>query len=209
MDRASLSRALSRDMSTDTGRVSAEGLRLALFTDTYAPQINGVSRTLTRLVDAVHDRGGIAKVFTVDVGNREVAEGNASTNDVGAEARSVARRYRSVPFWAYNSLRLAWPAQAIVRRELRAFAPTLVHSATEFGVGLAGRRAAHALGVPFVSSYHTSFAAYARYYRLGWLSNCGWSYLRWFHNAGARTYCPTGAIADEVTSHGFTNAAIW
>jgi glycosyltransferase involved in cell wall biosynthesis len=208
MDGATESRALSRDMSADIGSVRAEGLRLALFTDTYAPQINGVSRTLTRLVDAVHDRGGVAKVFTVDVGNREELEAHASRTDVGAEAH-VARRYRSIPFWAYNSLRLAWPAQANVRRELRAFAPTLVHSATEFGVGLAGRWAAQALGVPFVSSYHTSFAAYASYYRLGWLSKGGWSYLRWFHNAGARTYCPSGAIAEEVSSHGFTNAAIW
>jgi hypothetical protein len=158
MDGATESRALSRDMSADIGSVRAEGLRLALFTDTYAPQINGVSRTLTRLVDAVHDRGGVAKVFTVDVGNREELEAHASRTDVGAEAH-VARRYRSIPFWAYNSLRLAWPAQANVRRELRAFAPTLVHSATEFGVGLAGRWP-HSAGCVCVV-YHTSFAAYA------------------------------------------------
>jgi glycosyltransferase involved in cell wall biosynthesis len=96
-----------------------------------------------------------------------------------------------------------------VRDELAAFAPTLVHAATEFGVGLAGLRAARALDVPFVSSYHTSFTSYAKFYRLGALAAPGWKYLRWFHNSGLRTYCPTQAIIDDVASAGFENTAIW
>jgi glycosyltransferase involved in cell wall biosynthesis len=96
-----------------------------------------------------------------------------------------------------------------VRSSVRDFAPTLVHSATEFGVGLAGRRIARDLGVPFVSSYHTSFTAYARYYRLGLLARPGWHYLRWFHNGGLRTYCPTRAIVREVEAEGFRDCAVW
>jgi len=96
-----------------------------------------------------------------------------------------------------------------VVESLRRFGPTLVHSATEFGVGLAGRRSARILDVPFVSSYHTSFTAYAAHYGLGVFARPGWSYLRWFHNAGRRTYCPTHAIVDEVTAHGFTHCREW
>ncbi len=176
-------------------RVDAHGLRLALFSDTWAPQVNGVSRTLERLRDAVRSRGGDVHVFTVD--------------DPGAVNEAGVTRANSVPFWAYPQLQLAWPSGRDVLRELRAFKPSLVHLATEFGVGLAGRRAARVLGVPTVTSYHTSFTAYAQYYRLGLLARPGWQYLRWFHSAGERTYCPTRAIVREVEAQGFDACRVW
>src|SRR5262245_38086295 len=107
--------------------VDATGLRLALFTDTFLPQLNGVTRTLDRLVAAIRERGGDALTWT--------------TTDPAAVADPGVRRLASVPFWAYPTLRLAAPGAARVTRELRAFAPTLVHAATPFGVGLAGRAA--------------------------------------------------------------------
>jgi glycosyltransferase involved in cell wall biosynthesis len=91
----------------------------------------------------------------------------------------------------------------------RAFQPTLVHAATPLGVGLAGRSAARALGVPLVASYHTSLAAYARHYRLGALVGPGWRFLRWFHSGALRTYCPTRAVATELGTRGFPRLAIW
>jgi len=171
------------------------GVRLALFSDTFAPQVNGVARTLDRLSAALRERGGAVCVFTTD--------------DPDAKASENVHRFPSRAFWAYPQLQLAWPRQREVLESLRQFRPTLVHSATEFGVGLAGRRAARTLGVPFVSSYHTSFTAYAAHYGLGAFAKPGWSYLRWFHNAGRRTYCPTNAIVDEVAAHGFTHCREW
>jgi glycosyltransferase involved in cell wall biosynthesis len=182
-------------MSGASPAVDASALRLAIFSDTYLPQVNGVSRTLDRLVQAVEARGGVARVFTIE--------------DPEAVASAQVVRYPSIPFWAYDQLRLSWPRAARVRADLRAFQPTLVHAATEFGVGLAGRRAARALDVPFVSSYHTSFTAYAKFYRLGALARPGWSFLRWFHNGGLRTFCPTQAIVDEVAAEGFRNTTVW
>lgn len=175
--------------------MSPASLRLALFTDTYAPQVNGVARTLERLTEAVEARGGVVRVF--------------APHDPDSAPSSHVARFPSRAFWAYPQLRLAWPSRRRVQAELRAFAPTLVHAATEFGVGLAGRRAARALGIPFVSSYHTSFTAYAEYYRLGLLARPGWHFLRWFHNGGLRTYCPTRAIVDEVNAQGFVRTAVW
>ena len=136
--------------------IDASALRLAVFSDTYPPQVNGVARTLERLVRAVKERGGTARVFTTD--------------DPEAAPLENVERYPSVPFWAYKQLRLAWPRQSRVNASVAAFRPTLVHAATEFGVGLAGRRAARSLDVPFVSSYHTSFTAYAQFYKLGLLA---------------------------------------
>ena len=170
-------------------------IRLALFSDTYAPQVNGVSRTLERLVAALRARGGSVEVFT--------------TADPQAQPTPGVHRYPARPFWAYPQLQLSWPKQRTVREALRAFQPNLVHAATEFGVGLAGRRAALALEVPFVSSYHTSFTAYAAHYGLGALQRPGWAFLRWFHNSGQRTYCPTRAIVEEVSAHGFANCREW
>lgn len=170
-------------------------LRLALFTDTFAPQVNGVARTLARLRDAVEARGGIVQVFTPD--------------DPTASPQTSVHRFPSRSFWAYPQLRLAWPGQRTVSSRLSAFRPTLVHAATEFGVGLAGRRWALEHDVPLVTSYHTNFTSYAAHYRLGYLAQPGWAFLRWFHNGARRTFCPTRAVAGELTARGFRDCAVW
>ncbi|HUR91872.1 MAG TPA: glycosyltransferase family 1 protein [Gemmatimonadaceae bacterium] len=181
---------------THAPSASAEGMRLAIFTDTYPPHMNGVAAALGRLASAVRDRGGEVRVVT--------------TSDPRAPAgESEVRRWPSIPFWAYPQLRVSAPPPGRIARELAAWRPTLVHIATPFGVGLAARRAAIALGAPMVTSYHTSFSQYAAFYKLGKLSEPGWSFLRWFHNSGQRTYCPSNAIRDELAAHGFRNARIW
>ena len=175
---------------------SAEGIRLAIFTDTYPPHMNGVAAALGRLAHAVRERGGEVRVVT-------------TTDPRAPAAESDVRRWPSIPFWAYPQLRVSAPPPGPLARELAAWRPTLVHVATPFGVGLAARRAAIALGVPLVTSYHTSFSQYAAFYKLGKLSEPGWSFLRWFHNSGLRTYCPSHAIRDELAEHGFRNTRIW
>lgn len=173
----------------------ASALRLALFTDTYAPQINGVARTLDRLSAAITARGGEIRVFT--------------PSDPEASPVGHVVRYPSTSFWAYKQLRLSWPSLREVRRQVNEFRPTLIHAATPFGVGLIGRRVARESGIPIVSSYHTSFSAYSKHYGLGVVANPLWSFLRWFHNSTLRTYCPSQAIADELREHQFVNTAIW
>lgn len=172
-------------------------MRVALFTDTYAPQLNGVCRTLARLTSTLRDRGASVQVVT--------------TTDPGARgaAQPALDRWRSVPFWLYPELRFAWPRTRRARRVVRSLSPTVVHVATPFGVGYAGRRAALASRTPLVTSYHTSFSAYTSFYGVGSLATPAWKYLRWFHNAGARTFVPTRAIGTELEEHGFERLAIW
>ncbi|MHB0948841.1 MAG: glycosyltransferase family 4 protein [Gemmatimonadaceae bacterium] len=170
-------------------------MRLALFSDTWFPQLNGVTRTLDRLAAEVIARGGAVRVFTV--------------REPESIESPALRRYASVPFPAYPQLRMALPSTRRVVSDLSAWAPTLVHVATPFGIGLAGRAAARRLGVPLVSSYHTSLAAYARFYGLGAIAAPGWRYLRWFHNGGVRTYCPTDAVIGELEQRGFTGLHRW
>ncbi len=132
-----------------------------------------------------------------------------TTSDPAVSEMDDIRRWPSMAFWAYPEHRLALPTQPRVRRELRAWRPTLVHAASPFGMGLAARAAARGLRVPFVTSYHTNWSAYSTFYRMGALSGAAWRYLRWFHNGGARTYCPTRAVQQELAGHGFSGTALW
>lgn len=172
-------------------------MRLAIFSDTFAPQVNGVARTISRLADAARARGGEATVVTVDTGG-----------ETAVPSRDVVR-WPAVPFWAYPELRIASPRVREARRLLRHLKPDLVHAATPFGIGLAARSAARAEGIPLVSSFHTDFASYLRYYRLQPLSAIAWPYLRWFHNGGVRTFAPTERGAAELRRHGFTGVRVW
>ena len=172
-----------------------DGVRLALVTDTYLPQLNGVTRTLARLVSSARARGAAVEVFT--------------TTDPAADEEAGVRREASLPFWGYPQLRLAVPGAGVVGRGMRCWGATLVHAATPFGMGLAARAAAHRSAIPFVTSYHTHFTAYAQFYQLGWLQRPGWRFLRWFHNGGQRTYCPTAAVARELSDLGFSRTSVW
>ncbi len=173
----------------------ARGLRLAVFTDTYAPQLNGVARTLERLVQAVEAAGGAVRVETVA--------------DAAATLDRRVHRWASSPFWAYPQLRIAAPPKARAIAAMRRWRPTLIHAATPFGVGLAGRAAARALGVPLVTSYHTAFDAYLRHYRLSALDAVAWPYLRWFHNSGLRTFAPSRMVAEQLMGQGFDGVRVW
>jgi glycosyltransferase involved in cell wall biosynthesis len=157
--------------------------------------MNGVARTLERLRAALEHRGHQAVVFT--------------TTNPDAPMDDAVVRFPSVPFWAYRELRLARPRHGAAARMLAQFKPHVVHAATPFGVGLSGRWAATALGIPLVTSYHTSFVQYARHYGLGALAMPGTAYLRWFHNGGRRTFVPTVAIARELEVAAFRSVTLW
>ena len=174
---------------------SAEGLRLAVFTDTYPPQVNGVSRTLERLVGAIEARGGAARVITV----------------ADAEAAPDARveRWPSFPFWAYPQLRIAAPAASRAMDVIDRWRPTLVHGATEFGVGIGGLMAARQARLPFVTSYHTHFSAYLQHYNLMFMGGVTWPFLRWYHNAGLRTFAPSEIVRAELETKGFHGTRVW
>lgn len=173
----------------------ADGLRLAIFTDTYPPQVNGVARTLARLAEAIEARGGAVRIVTVA--------------DPDASEHATVDRWPSIPFWAYPQLRIAAPSRQRAMDVMEQWKPTLVHVTTEFGVGLAGLFAAREAGVPVVSSYHTHFKAYLEFYRLSMLEPMAWPYFRWFHNRGVRTFCPSGIVARDLVANGLENVRVW
>lgn len=174
-------------------------LRISLVTETYFPQINGVSRTLERLVRYCIDQGDVLHLLLP-----RYPEGRATLPDGVA-----VRDWRAVPVPFYREVVLPLAMPISVERELTHFRPDLVHIATEGPLGWSALRAARRLGFPVVSSYHTNFANYLAMYHAGFLAPVCWRYLRAFHNSTRMTFCPTRSTQGELEARGFRNVAVW
>jgi glycosyltransferase involved in cell wall biosynthesis len=177
----------------------SKALRVTLVTETYFPQVNGVSRTLDRLVRHCSNLGDQVQLLLPHYPEGAV--------ELPAEVES--REWRAVPLPFYREVLLPLVTPGGVADALTAFRPDLVHIATEGPLGWAALRAARRLRLPVVSSYHTNFAEYLARYRAGLLNPLCWSYLRRFHNATRMTFCPTPSTSRELESRGFRNVTVW
>lgn len=158
-------------------------MRLALLTDAWHPQVNGVVRTWSRVVEELRGEGVEVEVIHPGL-------------------------FRTFPAPRYPEIRLAfWPGPG-VRRRLDAFEPTHVHVATEGPVGLAGRRACLRRGWRFTSSYHTKYPQYLRSY-FGVPRPFTWAFVRRFHNAAEATLCPTPGVVRELEAQGLSRLRSW
>ena len=208
-------------------RTGSPSLRIALFTDTWTPQVNGVSRTLERLVD--HLRRSGHEVVVVSPRPRAKGKGggvaHASENPRGGVPLEATSRpslrasppatlratcpptahlsVPGVPLFLYPELLVTWTPGRSVRRKLEAFDPQVVHCATESVLGWWGRRWALRSGRPLVTSFHTNFPDYAAGYGLGFVRPLAWSLLRRFHAPAARTLCPSEATRADLRGRGF------
>lgn len=179
------------------GAATPGALRIALVSETWFPQVNGVSRSLEKLVESFARCGDSVRLFIPRYPESQLQDGVSAIG------------FRSIPLPFYPEVRLPVVIPATVGRELAGFRPDIVHIATEGPLGWAALRAARRLGLPVVSSYHTSFAHYLRLYGAGWLEGAAWRYLRGFHNATAATFCPTPSIRDQLLAKGFERVEIW
>ena len=170
-------------------------MRLTLVTETYAPQVNGVSRTLGQLVKSLEAAGDSVQVIHPDYGQ---AAGGPD--------------HHLVPSWVlpfYREVSLPIPPFGKVHRAIERFQPDLIHVATEITLGLSCLRYALRRKVPVVSSFHTNFDQYCDHYRLGWAKGAAWRYLRWFHNRTLETYVPSRATIADLDSRGFERLVLW
>lgn len=177
-------------------------MRIALFSETYLPQRNGVALVLERLV-----RHLVAHRHEVLVATAAEPESEAGS---GAHAPAVEIvRVPGMPLPRYPDLRVALPLSAHAARAVRAFRPDVIHLVTEYSLGLIGLRQAHRLGVPAVASFHTNIPLYLPYYGFGWASEITWRYLRWFHNQARVTLCPSETVRAILLDRGFRDVRIW
>ncbi|MFZ5465963.1 MAG: glycosyltransferase family 4 protein [Pseudomonadota bacterium] len=166
-------------------------MRIALVTETYAPDLNGVARTLVAMVRELRGLG-----HRVDLVRPE-PRGPSSPLEEGE------LRVRGVPVPGYAAMQFGLPAGNRLRARWTSQRPDVVHIDTEGPLGYSALRAARALGIPVTSSLHTHFHVYARHYGLPWLSGPVLAYLRHFHNATAFTLIPTEDQRAQLAIDGF------
>lgn len=171
-------------------------MRLAYVTETFPPEINGVSLTAERFVRGLRVRG-----HTVDlIRPRQSHESQCDTHN---EWRSPG-----LPIPMYRDLRIGLPLISRLCKRWKRARPDLVHVATEGPLGWAAIRAARASGLPVTSDFRTNFDQYSEHYGFGWLRGVVSGYLRHFHNATDRTFVPTSAVSNALTRQGFMRTEV-
>ena len=173
-------------------------MKVAFFTDTFLPQINGVSNTLGYFSKYLTQQK-IAHVFFTPAYNTDTAD----------EGGYPVVRFPSVSFALYPQVRLAVTTAAAVKKQLQEFKPDVVHIVTEFSMGLAGLKAARQLNLPVVMSYHTNFDQYLSHYGLTLLEEPLWQYMKWFHSFARLNLCPSENTLLRLRFRGIQDLAVW
>lgn len=181
--------------------------RVLYCTDTYPPQVNGVSVVAAVCVAGMQARGWECAVISP---RYPKPYGRAFASDApGLAAVRVHLKLPSMPFPTYPDIRLAAPMLRGVRRVIREFRPDLVHCHTEFVVGRMGQLVAKQLGIPCVSSYHTDFSRYTESYGVGRLRGLVTRYIARFHRRSVRVYTPSEPARDDLGRMGVDNVEVW
>lgn len=158
-------------------------MKIAIVSDAWHPQINGVVMTLT------HTRDQLVRM--------------------GHEVLVVSpNEFHTVPCPTYPEIRLSLFPGRGVARQLTAFAPEAVHIATEGPLGLAARNWCRQHDLPFTTSFHTRFPEYVKL-RTGIPLAAGYAVMRWFHGPAAAVMVATPTLRDELAARGMKNLAIW
>lgn len=165
-------------------------LRIALFTGNYNHIRDGVSNTLNRLVAHLEKRGFSVLVFG-PWSPEPAMEHEGTFEPVYAIMAPGRPEYRIVTGFPKKKKEL-----------LRQFSPDLIHIATPDILGYKALRYALKHKIPVVSSYHTHFSSYLKYYRLGFLEQLLWKYLHWFYRNCSHLYVPSPATIDELRREG-------
>jgi glycosyltransferase involved in cell wall biosynthesis len=180
-------------------------MRVLYCTDTYPPQVNGVSVVTALSVAGLRERGWecavVAPRYPDDAGTVFTEYGGAEDDAVTA--------IPSVAIPIYPDVRLTVPSYGTVYRVARRFKPDLIHSETEFIQGRLGQLVGARLGIPLVSSYHTDFARYADSYGIPWLRGSIEGYITRFHRRSRRTYTPSAPARDDLHAWGIRDVEVW
>ena len=159
-------------------------MRIVLVTDAWKPQVNGVVKALTHLVDELEKLGHGVSVVHPGL-------------------------YRTIPLPTYQEIRLAIGGLGQLRRHLTRFAPDAIHIATEGPLGLLARRYCSTRRLPFTTSFHTRFPEYINARIAAIPVRWGYAAIRWFHGGAQRTMVTTESLRTELQGYGLRNLVLW
>ncbi len=180
-------------------RPSHNRVKIALVTETFPPEINGVAMTFGVIVRELGRRGHRVTVYRPRRDDLPAGDADENFTEVAMPG---------MPIPGYPLLRLGLPARRTLRRRWSAERPDLVHVATEGPLGATAITAARELGIPVTSSFHTNFHTYTRHYGFGLLRPAVLAWLRRVHNRTRLTFAPTRALCDELAAEGFRDLRV-
>lgn len=178
---------------------NSPSLRLSVVTETWPPEINGVSLTLSKLV-----QGLCARNHQVQLIRPRQTRVDQALHHTGFEELLM----RGMPIPRYPELKLGLPGKRALIQAWTLRRPDLVHIATEGPLGWSALQAARRLRLPVTSDFRTNFHAYSEHYGVGWLRKPIVAYLRKFHNLTQLTMVPTQALRAELMAGGFNNVQV-
>ena len=178
----------------------ASSLRIAIVTETFPPEVNGVAMTLGRIVEGLLKRGHAVQV----VRPRQGKESGSNPARQGLDEVLS----KGVPLPAYGELRFGLPSKNRLTALWADKRPDIVHVVTEGPLGWSAVAAARKLQLPVTSSFHTNFQNYSQHYGMGLLKSPIESYLRKLHNRTQATMVPTRAMVQELQARGYHNVTL-
>lgn len=176
-----------------------KSLRLAIVTETYPPEINGVALSLSRFVEGLSQLNHEIQLV------RPRQNGDVQRHDLGMLDEVLTT---GLPIPKYPNLKMGLPAKRRLVGQWVTRRPDLVHIVTEGPLGWSALEAARKLRIPVSSDFRTNFHSYSQHYGIGWLKRPIVGYLRKFHNRTALTTVPTEMMRQELSSIGFRNVRV-
>ena len=170
-------------------------MRIALFTETFLPKVDGIVTRLCHTVEHLQRNGDQVLVVSPDGGLKEYK---------GAKIYGVS----GFPLPLYPELKLALPRPSI-GVALEEFRPDLIHVVNPAVLGLGGLYYAKTLQIPLVASYHTHLPQYLQHYGLGMLEPVMWELIKASHNQAQLNLCTSTAMIEQLREHGILNLDLW
>jgi phosphatidylinositol alpha 1,6-mannosyltransferase len=170
-------------------------VRVAIVTESFLPEVNGVTNSVLRVVEQLERTGNQALVLAPGRGPDRYRH-------------APVARIPSMPVPRYPSLSLGLPSPR-VEGTIRLFRPDVVHLASPFALGAHGAAVAGKLGIPVVAVYQTDVAAFLARYGLHWARRAIWGWLRRVHSKAALNLAPSTAAAADLGANGIRRVAIW
>jgi len=173
---------------------TARRMHIAMVTETYPPEVNGVARTVALMAEGLRALG-----HSIQLVRPRQGAGDAAL--AGSNYAELLRP--GIPIPRYTQLKMGLPSKGALLRAWGEQRPDVVHIATEGPLGWSALAAARKLGLPVASDFHTNFHAYSKHYGVAWLARPVAAVLRSFHNRCDCTMVPTDEMADELRGLGF------
>ncbi len=170
-------------------------MHVAIVTETYPPEVNGVALTVSSLAHGLRARGHAVSL----VRPRQSAAQPSDPHETLVRGAGLPK---------YPGLQFGFPATARLTALWRDSPPDAIYVATEGPLGWSALRAARRLGIPAATGFHTRFDSYMRDYGVAFLQPVALSWMRRFHNDGDATLVPTRELQAFLQARGFDNAVL-